>query len=223
MSLTAGSTLLNTGLAGAIATEYKKVHGHKLLRGMAPTIDAEARALAWYINAFGTGGLPDPTTTQGDLLVRGAVELIRLPAGPEASVLTIVGGMPTWNTSGAAHDPVTLDASATAGGLSLIDQELFFQAANTSQAGYLTASDWNLFYDGIVTNGDSHDHIGGDGAPITEGALSLSDVTTADVSITAHGLAPKAPNDPTQFLSGDGTWRTVSTSVSYRPFAYFVG
>src|SRR4051812_5270591 len=45
-----------------------------------------------------------------------------------------------------------------------------------------------------VTNGDTHDHIGGDGNPITEGALSLSDVTTADVSTSKHGFVPKAPN-----------------------------
>ena len=39
----------------------------------------------------------------------------------------------------------------------------------------------------------THDHIGGDGNPITEGALSLSDVTTNDASTTKHGLMPKIP------------------------------
>ena len=57
-----------------------------------------------------------------------------------------------------------------------------------------------------VTNGDSHDHIGGDGAAIAEGALSLADVTTLDVSTSRHGFAPKAPNDTAKFLRGDGTW-----------------
>ena len=57
-----------------------------------------------------------------------------------------------------------------------------------------------------VTNGDSHDHVGGDGAPITESVLSLSDVTTGDVSTTKHGFAPKAPNDTSKYLRGDGTW-----------------
>lgn len=59
-----------------------------------------------------------------------------------------------------------------------------------------------------VTNGDSHDHIGGDGAAIAEGALSLSDVATGDVNTSRHGLCPKAPNDTTKFLRGDGTWQT---------------
>jgi hypothetical protein len=71
-----------------------------------------------------------------------------------------------------------------------------------------------------VTNGDSHDHAGGDGAPIhhggltgltdpdhTEASLALSNVTTNDVTITRHGFCPIAPNDTDKFLSGDATWR----------------
>jgi hypothetical protein len=42
----------------------------------------------------------------------------------------------------------------------------------------------------------------------TDANISMSDITTNDVSITKHGFAPKAPNVTTQFLSGDGTWRT---------------
>ena len=57
-----------------------------------------------------------------------------------------------------------------------------------------------------VTNGDSHDHVGGDGAAITEDALSLSDVTTGNVTKDKHGFAPKAPDDTTKYLRGDGTW-----------------
>lgn len=63
-----------------------------------------------------------------------------------------------------------------------------------------------------VTNGDSHDHSGGDGAAIPEGGLSLSDVTTLDVSTTKHGFTPKAPNDTAKFLRGDGTWATLPAS-----------
>jgi len=42
-----------------------------------------------------------------------------------------------------------------------------------------------------------------------ESDLSLSDVTTGDVSTAKHGFAPKAPNDTAKFLRGDGTWATV--------------
>ena len=36
--------------------------------------------------------------------------------------------------------------------------------------------------------------------------LTFTDVTTANVSTTAHGLTPKAPGGTTQFLRGDATW-----------------
>lgn len=41
---------------------------------------------------------------------------------------------------------------------------------------------------------------------VVEADLNLTDVTTADVSTTKHGLAPKAPNDVTKFLNGTGAW-----------------
>jgi hypothetical protein len=44
---------------------------------------------------------------------------------------------------------------------------------------------------------------------VTEGKLSLSDVTTADVTTSAHGFVPKAPNDTTKFLRGDASWATI--------------
>lgn len=47
-------------------------------------------------------------------------------------------------------------------------------------------------------------------AAITESNLTLSNVTTDDVSTTKHGFVPKAPNDTTKFLRGDATWATPS-------------
>lgn len=47
---------------------------------------------------------------------------------------------------------------------------------------------------------------------VTEAKLGLSDVTTANVSISQHGLTPKAPNVTTQFLRGDATWAQATTS-----------
>jgi len=62
-------------------------------------------------------------------------------------------------------------------------------------------------------------------AALAEGGLSLSDVTTGNVSTSAHGFAPKAPNSTTQWLRGDGTWNTpiafvqagASHAVGYVP------
>ena len=41
---------------------------------------------------------------------------------------------------------------------------------------------------------------------VKDSDLSLSDITTNDVSTSKHGFAPKAPNDTAKFLRGDGTW-----------------
>lgn len=41
---------------------------------------------------------------------------------------------------------------------------------------------------------------------ITESHISLSDVTTHNVSTSAHGFVPKAPNNTGVFLRGDATW-----------------
>ena len=61
-----------------------------------------------------------------------------------------------------------------------------------------------------VTNGDSHDHVGGDGAAIVEGALSFTDITTNNSSSTKHGLLPKLSNVSTEYLNGVGAWVAVS-------------
>jgi hypothetical protein len=63
-----------------------------------------------------------------------------------------------------------------------------------------------------VTNGDSHDHNGGDGAAIVEAAITLADNTTDNVSTSKHGFAPKSPNDGTKFLDGLGAYDTVKDS-----------
>lgn len=65
----------------------------------------------------------------------------------------------------------------------------------------------------LVTNGDTHDHIGGDGSAIAEGALTLSNVTTADVTTGMHGFVPRAPNDVTKFFRGDATWDYTPATV----------
>jgi len=57
-----------------------------------------------------------------------------------------------------------------------------------------------------VTNGDSHDHSGGDGAAIVEAAITLADNTTNDSSTTKHGFLKKLDDDDTHFMNGKGAW-----------------
>lgn len=45
---------------------------------------------------------------------------------------------------------------------------------------------------------------------VTEADISLSDVTTDNVSIARHGLMPKLPNATTKFFDGVGSWRVLA-------------
>ncbi len=64
-----------------------------------------------------------------------------------------------------------------------------------------------------VTNGDSHDHVGGDGSAIVEGALSFTDITTNNATTSKHGLLPKLSGSSSQALKGDGTWGSAGISL----------
>lgn len=50
--------------------------------------------------------------------------------------------------------------------------------------------------------------------PNTDATIVVSDITTNNVSTTAHGFAPKAPNSTGQFLRGDATWATDWTVIT---------
>jgi hypothetical protein len=51
-------------------------------------------------------------------------------------------------------------------------------------------------------------------ALVTDANMTTSDITTNDVSTAKHGFAPKAPNDTTKFLRGDGTWAVPASGSS---------
>ena len=45
---------------------------------------------------------------------------------------------------------------------------------------------------------------------ISDATISLTDITTNNVSTSKHGFAPKAPNDATKFLDGTGAYSSPS-------------
>lgn len=53
-------------------------------------------------------------------------------------------------------------------------------------------------------------------AQVKDSDLSLSDITTNDVSTAKHGLAPKLPNDASKFLDGTGNY-TVPAGTGTPP------
>jgi len=64
----------------------------------------------------------------------------------------------------------------------------------------------------ITINGNTQDLTANRNYNVTDANLSTSDITTNDVSINKHGFVPKAPNDTTKFLRGDGTWASAGSS-----------
>jgi hypothetical protein len=117
----------------------------------------------------------------------------------------------SWGLVGAQHsnmhhagsfDPIAPGdiGAATSGALSS-------HVSNTSNPHAVTAAQANAApANKGVTNGDSHDHNGGDGAAITENALSLSDVSTYNSNSNMHGFLPKLSANTSEFLRGDANW-----------------
>lgn len=57
----------------------------------------------------------------------------------------------------------------------------------------------------FLTAGHNHQNAAG-GGTLAEAALALTDITTNNVTTTAHGFAPKLINDGTKYLNGVGGW-----------------
>ena len=121
----------------------------------------------------------------------------------------------------ASASALVADASADAAAQSAIEASGFVGEATTldgHDSTYFATATHN--HDSTyaptakgVTNGDTHDHTGGDGNAILEAAITLADNTTNNVSTTKHGFVPKAPNNLTDVLRGDGAWGVPITAV----------
>lgn len=59
---------------------------------------------------------------------------------------------------------------------------------------------------------DSGQSLGVKWAKVGEAQIALADVTTDNVSSSAHGFAPKLPNDATKYLDGTGAYSTPAGS-----------
>jgi hypothetical protein len=74
-----------------------------------------------------------------------------------------------------------------------------------------TSGNVNNLGTGTVKTGNSPTSVND---TITDSTLSTSDITTNNVSTTKHGFVPKAPNDTTKFLRGDGSWAAPASGLS---------
>lgn len=105
------------------------------------------------------------------------------------SATAVTGANPTQSIDGSVHNGVATTfmrsdaAPAIASGAALTSPNLTTPVLGTPSSGTLTNC-----------------------TGLPEGGLSLTDITTANVSSTAHGFCPKFPNNTTTFLRGDGTY-----------------
>ncbi len=146
--------------------------------------------------------LTSPLTTRGDILYYGASGHAKLGTGTAGYLL---------QTGGAGADPSWKAASATPGANTVV----ISGAGSTINASWLPdlSATYAVAAKG-VTNGDSHDHVGGDGAAIVEAALTLAANTTNNASTTKHGFLPMLDNNSAHFLNGQGAWTTPAGGAS---------
>jgi len=62
----------------------------------------------------------------------------------------------------------------------------------------------------ITVNGTTSDLSTDRTFTVTDANLSMSNITTNDVSTAQHGFVPKATNNLNQYLRGDGTWSVIN-------------
>src|SRR5689334_20158009 len=136
--------------------------------------------------------ITNPTTARANLAIDPAIDA-RLPT----------------SIHGATNDTSPVDANEFAMVVSGVLHRLTWANLKAAVKVYLDA-----FYAATangVSNGDSHDHVGGDGANITDAALSTSDITTNDATTSKHGFVVKATAPAANVLNvvGIGNGETV--------------
>jgi hypothetical protein len=190
--------------------------------GAVPAPSAGTAAAGKFLKADGTWALPgfagafvktaSYTALPGDsnaLLVMnsGSPQTITLPSVPPSVVWCVFiqnigAGALTLNPNGLNIDTVASNLTLYQGeGLIVFtDGVNYFTERGKGLAQTLVAATHKFLTSysaitGLFTQ-----------AQPTDADLAVSDVTTNNVSTSAHGFAPKAPNDATKFLDGTGSY-----------------
>lgn len=128
---------------------------------------------------------------------------------------TVIGNTSGSNTGDqtGGTPALTLGTANTAG-----NATTFIRTNDTILAFDATAPSTQAFGDAAaagtatVAARRDHKHAMPASPTISDATISITDITTNNVSITAHGFVPKAPNSTSQFLRGDGSWATPAGS-----------
>jgi hypothetical protein len=138
-------------------------------------------------------------------------------SGGATPAISIADAVADGTTKGAASFTAS-DFNSTSGVIAI--DYTNGQAASLSNKGFLTSADFTIFNgkqdalsSGVnIKTVQSTSIVGSGDVTITDANLSTSDIATNDVSTSKHGFVPKAPNDTTKFLRGDGTWDVVNNN-----------
>jgi hypothetical protein len=131
-------------------------------------------------------------------------------AGTDGKSLTLTNGLTVSTNDGtlafsAASKTLTVSDNATVSGTNTGDQTI-------ALTGDVTGSGTGSFAATIAASAVTTAKI--NAGAVTEAKITLADNTTGNVSTSAHGFAPKSPNDATKYLDGSGGYSVPAGSLS---------
>lgn len=174
----AAETFGAAGATGSAAFAARRDHVHAMPADPTgkPLGLTGATAATRYVGATTSGAPISGTFAVGDYII---------DQSGKVWICTTAGTPGTWTqVSGGLTNPMTTTGDIIIGNPGSTPARLAVGGANTVLHGGTTPA-----YSAVV-----------------EGDLSLSDVTTANATTTAHGLLPKLGGGTTNFLRADGTW-----------------
>lgn len=164
---------------------------------------------AQFMGALGTGIIKNTTTTGTfSIAVAGDFPTLNQNTTGSAATLTTARTINGTSFNGSANITVTADASTLTG---------------TTLASGVTASSLTSFGSSptIVTptiasfTNATHNHSNAaGGGTIAESVLTFTDITTNNVTTSAHGYMSKLPGGTSTFYRADGTFAAVTTADS---------
>src|SRR3990167_7397412 len=220
-----GITGLGTGVATALAVNVGLAGAPVVLDGALGTPSSGTGTNITGVNAATLGGatFAAPGTIGGG--TPGAATFTTVGATTFTGALTgtasgnlVSGGALGTPSSGTGTNLTGIpNAATTATSLNTASAIVARDASGNFTAGTITAAltgtaSGNLVSGGALGTPSSGTLTNATGLP--EAGLSLTDITTANASATAHGFVPKWPNNTTTFFRGDGTYAAPAGGAS---------
>ena len=179
----------------------------------------------WIISVAGFQGVPGTVVAVSVASANGFTGTSSGGGSPQLTLTTSVNGMIKGNgsamsmaTSGTDYAPGTSSLatgilkSTTATGALSIAVPADFPTLNQDTTGNAATVTTNANLTGPITSTGNATNITDNS--ITEAKLLISNNTTANVSASAHGFAPRLPNDATKYLDGTGNYTAPPVSLT---------